>query len=66
MEDFDWGSLLSVVVPAVSALAVAVLGFGYAKLKKYVKETEATWDDEILDAFESGVEKGKADAEKAE
>jgi len=59
MEGFDWGNLVDVLVPAVAGMIVVAFAWGWKTIRSLVAESENTWDDKILEAFDAGYEQAK-------
>jgi hypothetical protein len=65
MDNFNWNELLDLIVPALIGVLGAVIGMLYGRLKELVKQTDAKWDDQILQAIEDGLGAGREEAKAA-
>lgn len=52
MEGFDWSQIWDAALPVLLLGVGALFGFGWGKLKDYVKSTETKIDDELVAKIE--------------
>jgi hypothetical protein len=61
MEGFDWSVLLDTLLPALGGALLTAVVLLWGRVRTLVRDSENKWDDALLDAFERGIAKAKAD-----
>ncbi len=61
MENFDFTPYLEIVVPAVSAITLAVIVALWSRVRALAAATPNPYDDMFVNAVEAGIAKARAE-----